>query len=564
MSPPTEDDGKPQLNRKTLEKDGIAFKEGISKIGSLPEWVQPICETILRTQKKIPNDEKQTILKQYKEFERSGYEAETAHEELWDLMPLDDEGGYYESKESFNTKDHPDATKDRKELSRCLKISALARKLRESQVMEPEWVRQIHSKIFRSYDQMNRKQDEYRDLFEKWEVHGEVIWNERHKSSRTRPKPDLTYAFRIFDTSQKVLEKYRFDEYVINFSRDVLGSPQVSPEGDKRPSPMLRPRKEAPTTRSTLRGVDLMCFPWAIVEVKTTPCEGTNKRIFCYCQAANASAEALLLREELAERAGTQGKAALIIFSFTCVGPSVRLWITYRSRIGRCVRMRCIWATSLELPWGVFALRRKIDSVREWAYSRARPEISNWISICRALKPTTHLTPDGDTVELRPRAASTGHRVENSQTVPSKSPRDTGSSPALHPRKTAPGYVTANSSRTRAPKTCDKRRSAVEDSEDQPSDSDHSNSQDSNASEDESETTPRNARDKTSKSGKKISHPKVVVSRPSKAQLSPRSQAEAEKHEKTCSCDPCFLKRCKESRGRLYDQSMAIRFAEQN
>lgn len=49
------------------------------------------------------------------------------------------------------------------------------------------------------------------------------------------------------------------------------------------------------------------------------------------------------------------------------------------------IRMRCIWATSLELAWGVFSLRRKIDNVREWVYDRVKPELARWIETARGL-----------------------------------------------------------------------------------------------------------------------------------------------------------------------------------
>jgi DNA mismatch repair ATPase MutL len=45
--------------------------------------------------------------------------------------------------------------------------------------------------------------------------------------------------------------------------------------------------------------------------------------------------------------------------------------------------MHCIWATSLELTWGVFALRTVITNVREWVFQRVKPQIVGWISAAR-------------------------------------------------------------------------------------------------------------------------------------------------------------------------------------
>jgi len=103
-----------------------------------------------------------------------------------------------------------------------------------------------------------------------------------------------------------------------------------------------------------LEAKDLMCFPWAVVEIKRGTAfhvQGDNtddeqkakkaearahekRKQFCYCQAANASAAGLTLREDLAARANDNSKLddARVMFSFTCVGSAVKLWITYREK----------------------------------------------------------------------------------------------------------------------------------------------------------------------------------------------------------------------------------------
>jgi hypothetical protein len=102
-----------------------------------------------------------------------------------------------------------------------------------------------------------------------------------------------------------------------------------------------------------------MCFPWAVVEIKrgtafheqqTEEAEEAEARAhekrkqFCYCQAANASAAALNLREDLAARANDRSKLveARVVFSFTCVGSAIKLWLTYRKKSVRpIVSSRC-------------------------------------------------------------------------------------------------------------------------------------------------------------------------------------------------------------------------------
>ena len=51
----------------------------------------------------------------------------------------------------------------------------------------------------------------------------------------------------------------------------------------------------------------------------------------CYCQAANASSAALSLQAHLLARAyGTVPKALSPIIAFTCIGPRIKVWLTYR------------------------------------------------------------------------------------------------------------------------------------------------------------------------------------------------------------------------------------------
>lgn len=62
--------------------------------------------------------------------------------------------------------------------------------------------------------------------------------------------------------------------------------------------------------------------------------EHKERTEFCYCQAANASAAGLILRERLAEKAKvTSGvEPNQVMFAFTCVGSTAKLWITYRKK----------------------------------------------------------------------------------------------------------------------------------------------------------------------------------------------------------------------------------------
>jgi hypothetical protein len=137
--------------------------------------------------------------------------------------------------------------------------------------------------------------------------------------------------------------KYSLDSQVRSFSLDVLSKLRSKGEDALKSAPTTKLRQWGSGKNPTLSDADLMCFPWAIVEIKKGKEEsilGTDRNVaqrneqFCYCQAANASAEALTLRENLAVAANDPSELhdGLVIFSITCVGPSVKLWITYRRK----------------------------------------------------------------------------------------------------------------------------------------------------------------------------------------------------------------------------------------
>jgi hypothetical protein len=254
--------------------------------------------------------------------------------------------------------------------------------------------------------------------------------------------------------------KYRFDPLVENFTLSVLSKLRRRSTESIISSPKTSLRKWNPTKPKALGAADLICFPWAIIEVKTTPWKETPRKEtpqqFCYCQAANASAQALVMREKLAAQVDEPSVDALVIFAFTCIGPTVRLWVTYRSLVSvgvasscraqltsvknKNIEMRCVWATSLELTWGVFALRMVIENMREWVYQRVKPEIAKWISKARTRAPSqVFLTPGG-------------HRSKHARAASLDPPR-------VGLRSASPGTPT-RSSRAKATRTLSRGKTA--------------------------------------------------------------------------------------------------------
>lgn len=70
----------------------------------------------------------------------------------------------------------------------------------------------------------------------------------------------------------------------------------------------------------------LLCFPWAIIEVKK-PDAPPADIMECYCQAANGASSCLTMLEQLTKHNGTRHTSDSVkpIVVFTFVGPDVKL-----------------------------------------------------------------------------------------------------------------------------------------------------------------------------------------------------------------------------------------------
>ncbi|KAF2623082.1 hypothetical protein BU25DRAFT_350842 [Macroventuria anomochaeta] len=327
---------KPSLSKSGLQSHGIHFIEKVHRFEELEDWIQPISYQLTRKRKNPPKEANKCFRRELRKFQASGQDRDEAFEGDWSLGPGKTEEG----------------------------------------LAYPEQVSE----------------------------HEDVLWNEFPRWARldpeiqrpTQPKPDLTYAFKIIETAAELYPKYKHDPYVESFSLPWLSELRNRKKGSVISSPTTKLHQVAKNKRVTLDAKHLMCFPWAIVEVKhgterpvtndghmrqnkSNGSQHEKRKQFCYCQAANASAAGLTLREDLAVTAKDNSRLhdALVMFSFTCVGPTVKLWITYR------------------------------EKPVKWVYLRIKPEISRWIRIVHEDPPqTVSLTPSGDAVVQRRRAVS--------------------------------------------------------------------------------------------------------------------------------------------------------------
>lgn len=107
--------------------------------------------------------------------------------------------------------------------------------------------------------------------------------------------------------------------------------------------------------------------------------------------------------------------------------------------------MVCVWATSLELIWGVLTLRMVIENLLDWVYRYPKHEISRWIGTVRKSSPQqTSLTPGGEKVVRERRAASCGRlrdRTNRASLGRQFTPSRAKPPPTLSRGETAPEYI---------------------------------------------------------------------------------------------------------------------------
>jgi hypothetical protein len=158
-------------------------------------------------------------------------------------------------------------------------------------------------------------------------------WNEAHKHANydenitrpTGPKPDLTYAFPINQSLSHLAEGFREHDSVTNFSLKVLG--ELRSQG-LISAPLSGLGNWVQKNNFEILRSHLMCFPWAVVELKPSMVPQSEIN-FAYCQAANGTSAALTLFEKLRQHAGGTDERIPPVVAFTCIGPFIRAWLAY-------------------------------------------------------------------------------------------------------------------------------------------------------------------------------------------------------------------------------------------
>lgn len=116
------------------------------------------------------------------------------------------------------------------------------------------------------------------------------------------------------------------NECVANFSTASLGdlAPIIS-------CPTVHPStlKTHMAESQSLGRSDLICFPWALVEVQSA----TEPPELCYCRAANGAHTALSMLKHLYQPTWTETRVTVHtippVVAFTCSGPEIRVWLSF-------------------------------------------------------------------------------------------------------------------------------------------------------------------------------------------------------------------------------------------
>lgn len=153
-----------------------------------------------------------------------------------------------------------------------------------------------------------------------------ISYQRPYHKPRTKPKPDLTYAFPIHRELINLPEVSSRDESARSFSLEVLGELRKQ-QVFSAPKSGLHDRTQTPEIDS-MQDADWCCFPWAVVEFEK---KTDGEAELCYCRAANSAAAALALQIQLLEKVVDESPPETsLIISFTTVGPVVKLWLTFQ------------------------------------------------------------------------------------------------------------------------------------------------------------------------------------------------------------------------------------------
>ncbi|KAF2108146.1 hypothetical protein BDV96DRAFT_653041 [Lophiotrema nucula] len=400
----TKDSQKQNITRQNLQEHGMRYDAQVypgldeptqsTRPYTVPDHIEAVREALLYFDNIIPPGNWTKHLQN--EFKQYG------SEEIGPLSNLQPpESATIVLKVYENEGDHAACQAARVKLKENEEAAEEARRLLID--LESGWKHIWRERVFKLASNDSCMQPGFHPALDTWSLHEDVCWNicqdlnrpDTPQPRRTLPKPDLAYAFPMLSPLPESPKGFDRDEFRQCFSLTNLGQIYRN-DVFCAPTTGLSRWLNSPKT-ANLSASDRTCFPWAVVEMKksATGSEASIER--CYCQAANAAAAALELQAQLFNKDSGDSSDLPPVIAFTCIGPNVKVWLAYETKMDssafRQWRMVCIWSTSVQLTWGVAALRAIIMNMHIWASRFLKPKIQ--ARIVRAIKKPYPKTPEG-------------------------------------------------------------------------------------------------------------------------------------------------------------------------
>ncbi|KAI7226979.1 hypothetical protein KC330_g8602 [Hortaea werneckii] len=435
-SPSRSPGNKPELTKERLGENDVFYNEDIYEpttsgdiFAQMPLHIKYVRESLLNFRNSLPkfNEQYHELLRQdYRDLGGRMEDTERRMTRNWSLSPSDktsEQSAWWKPTSDYPLR-HQDPTNDQLQKDFYESQETAKKCKKRHSKLEPDWTPWLNSNIFKEYEEtafesftgpqssLGVPARHEIEIFEKWCIARDFRWNENlsgntsptHRES-TGPKPDMTYAFPVFES---LCDGFSQHECGASFSLTTLHQLRKDPSIQLVSTPTTGLSRAIQTSEGLIRKApyglsdsDLMCFPWAVVEVKHARVD-QSKISNCYLQAANSSAVALRMLGELFKKAtGSVPEDMPPIIAFTCIGPAVQVWLTYRAGPNRengdkmvrnfdvlsmfeansrqKIHMQCIYATHLELLWGVHSCRLVIKHMHVWASRILKPRI--WICL---------------------------------------------------------------------------------------------------------------------------------------------------------------------------------------
>ncbi|KAF1359057.1 hypothetical protein EJ07DRAFT_156417 [Lizonia empirigonia] len=382
------DESKREITPQNLEAHNIYFDpETLRPPYKLPEYVDVVRETLLTFVNIVPEGGwQETLQREADKCDSNDVDFQALHPPASSLVPVTP----HELDKNIKSPQWDAAYEN---LKSCGLVAVEAERLYRA--AESGWDLFWRSKTFTVVDEKARELPGFQEGDCRWDEFVNFATRVPNAAPRTRPKPDLTYGFKIVTQPLDTLTGLARDEYTRCFSLESLGDLRRRKIISTPLPGLLRWTKSL--NKKLLSTPDLICFPWAVAEFKRQIQGSQNESaVRCYCQAANASVAALELQAVMFLKVfGDEFPKVGPIVSFTCVGPIVKVWLTYflepDSRGVRARQMVCIWSTSVRLTWGVATLRAIIMNMHTWASRLLKPKLQS--AILHALR-QSNSTPE--------------------------------------------------------------------------------------------------------------------------------------------------------------------------